>query len=538
MVLKKPYAFIIKHFRLIHLLTTIPMFYLLIKTGTIAKFFSSYISSGYSIRFNNILSNLASNYISIFMYAAIILILTIFVVLSLILQDKNKPTKFYNYSIIYYIVLFILVTGCFNVFQMIEADTLNNTLARIIRDLIYLVYYTESFFIAFTFIRGTGFNLRKFDFKSDLAHLEISNKDSEEFEFLVGFDTYKTKRTVRRFFRELIYYYKENRFICNIVIVITVVILGTIIYMNRKVYDRIYNERESFTFGNMSIQVNNSYISNLSYNGKTIKQGKSYVILNIQIENKYRDDLEFNTANFKLSVGKSLIVPDISLGNYFLDYGNPYNGTLIKGVTKSSYILVYEINPNQVKNTYTLEAYSRFDSTPGGIGAINKRIKIKPANMTANVTTNNINFGSVVKFSNTALRDTEFSLSNYEIVNRFPYTYKYCPTKDVCQDAISTVSIPGSELGRYTLLVLDYSLKLAEDSSYMYSNKTFRNFFEDFMEIEYIVNGTKYTSKANLLNPNSYNEKLILKINDNISTASDIKAKITVRNIAYLIKIK
>ncbi len=96
----------------------------------------------------------------------------------------------------------------------------------------------------------------------------------------------------------------------------------------------------------------------------------------------------------------------------------------------------------------------------------------------------------------------------------------------------------GSDLGRYTLLILDYDLTLDKDCSYMNSNKNYRDFFEDFMEIEYKVGNSKYTSKINLLNPNNYSDKLVLKINSNISHADTITAKITNRDLAYNIKLK
>ena len=47
MIIKKPYAFIIKHFRLIHLLLLIPMFYLVTQTKEIITFFSEYVANDY-----------------------------------------------------------------------------------------------------------------------------------------------------------------------------------------------------------------------------------------------------------------------------------------------------------------------------------------------------------------------------------------------------------------------------------------------------------------------------------------------------------
>ena len=108
MIIKKPYAFMIKHFRLIHLLILIPMIYLATQTREIITFFSEYVASNYTFTSNDVLSTLASNYINIFMYIAVIIIMVVFIAMSILLQRKEKPTKFYNISIIYYLVIFII----------------------------------------------------------------------------------------------------------------------------------------------------------------------------------------------------------------------------------------------------------------------------------------------------------------------------------------------------------------------------------------------------------------------------------------------
>jgi len=213
MILKKPFAFIIKHFRIIHLLLLIPMIYLIIETKDIVNFFNEYISNGFIFNSSYMISALASEYINIFMYIAVIIILIVNIFLAVVLQNKDKPTKYYSISIVYYLFLFIIITASFSIFKMIEKDTLDDIFARLIRDLSYIVHYSQYIFVIFTITRGIGFNIKKFNFKSDLQNLEISSEDSEEVEFLVGMDTYKTKRTIRRFIRELKYYYKENRFI-------------------------------------------------------------------------------------------------------------------------------------------------------------------------------------------------------------------------------------------------------------------------------------------------------------------------------------
>jgi len=537
MILRKPYAFIIKHFRIIHLLLLLPIIYLIIKTKAIVTFFSTYVAYDYSFSFTNILSGLASNYINIFMYIAVILILVVLILLYFLLQNKEKPTKFYSISIIYYILIFILLTTSINIFGQIEDGTLNFTMARIIRDVFFVVHYSQYIFVALFIIRGVGFNIKKFNFQSDLNDLEISREDDEEFEFLVGKDSYKTKRTIRRFFRELGYYYKENKFIFTIIFIIVFIAIGTIIYSNYEV-KKVYKENESFAFGYINVKIKDSYISDLTLNGKAINQGKTYLILETEMTNRYREDKVFNDANLRLYLNKRFVSPTIYLGNYFKDYGNPYTGAKIKGNSTSEYILVYEINKSELENKYSIVAYSGFSNDEKNYGPQNKNITIKPSIGKSKINTNNVILGTDMSFKATNLKDTRAVISSYEITSRVPYTYKYCITSNNCYDANDAFTITGSEIGRFMFLVFDYELELDESSKYMKANRDFKDFFEDFMEIKYKIGDNNYGITASVYNKKNYNDKLIIKVPNNINNAEAIEAIITVRNLAYNIKIK
>lgn len=537
MVLKKPYAFIIKHFRAIHLSLLIPMLYLIIKTRSMANFFYSYIFNDYSFSFLDIASDLAGNYVNIFMYLAILVILVTLIFVYFLLQDKEKPTKFYSISIIYYIIMFVLLATCSSMISAIEDGTLSFTMARIVRDIVYVFHYSEYIFIFLFAVRGVGFNLKKFNFQSDLNSLEISSEDSEEFEFLVGKDTYKTKRTIRRFFRELGYYYQENKFIFTIIFAILIIVIGTFIFNNLK-NDKVYKENDSFGFGYITVKVKDSYVSDLTLNGKSIKENKTYLILELEMTNRYREDKVFNDNNFRLRIRGKYITPSIYLGSYFKDYGNPYTGGAIKGASTSNYILVYEINKKDLAKSYNFVAYTGFDTSKKNYGPQNKNIKIKPTIVKSKITTNNVSVGSDLYFKNTNLKDTVASIYGYELTNRVPFTYKYCITTDNCYDANDAVSITGSDFGRFTFIVLDYKLELDESSKYINSNRNYKDFFEDFMEIKYKVGDKNYSSSVSVYNTKNYTDKLIIKVPSSINDADSINAVITVRDLSYNIKIK
>ena len=107
MILRKPYAFLIKYFKLIHLFIAVLIGYLLYKSYNLVDFLSLSVANNYNAVISGQIAGLFINY---FMYFAIILILGFLIAIYYLLSHKDKPRKFYMYSIIYYIILFILFT--------------------------------------------------------------------------------------------------------------------------------------------------------------------------------------------------------------------------------------------------------------------------------------------------------------------------------------------------------------------------------------------------------------------------------------------
>ncbi len=118
MILRKPYAFLIKYFHLIHLILFALILYIGIRSYDIVHFLNGYVASGYY----TYSSNLAGSYINFFMYLAIIVIILATLLVYLLMKAKNKPTKLYVLTIAYYTVLMLIFTSAFNIFRNLEVD--------------------------------------------------------------------------------------------------------------------------------------------------------------------------------------------------------------------------------------------------------------------------------------------------------------------------------------------------------------------------------------------------------------------------------
>ena len=321
------------------------------------------------------------------------------------------------------------------------------------------------------------------------------------------------------------------------IVVIAFGIIGTMLFMNEEVYQRVYNENDSIASGYLNFTVKDSFISNLTKNGTVLNEGKYYVILQLEITNRYREDHEFNYINLELTVNNEYILPNLSIASYFNDYGTPYDGTYIKGNTSNNYILVYEIDQYLINQDFLLTVYSHYDGSVGGLGVINNQISLNPTIISDEIISNNVSLGTNIDLSNTNLGNSNFAITDYEFTNRYEYTYQYCIAENNCIPSTNAVSIDYANDGtRTTLLVLGYQLSLDTTIPYMIPTKSYRSVFEDFVTIEYQLNGRSYSYKASLSNPVSYSEKAIMKVPREIENADRVELVLTVRNVAYRIR--
>ena len=319
MILKKPYAFLIKYFRIIHIILALPIIYLILRTGNIVHFFSDYIDTNY---YTNV-SNIAGTYINYFMYLSVLLILISGIAIYFLMRKKEKSTIFYFLLILFYLILFVVLGITHSILTGMEITSLEATTALAFRDLSYLFYLPQFLFAAFTIFRGIGFDIKKFNFEVDIKELEITDIDSEEFEFNLNIEDYKIKRNIRRFIREFKYYVRENQFIFTILCAIVIVILGTLIYLNRGVYNKTYRETQILSHNNLSINILNSVVTNRDLSGFEFKDNKHYLVLQLSIENRGKIPSNFDYNNFFLELENRRVYPILDRAEYFQDYGLP-----------------------------------------------------------------------------------------------------------------------------------------------------------------------------------------------------------------------
>ena len=534
MVLKKPYAFLIKHFKVIHLVLSVILVYLAYRIFRIVRFFSEFASSGYY----SSISNIAGSHINLFMYLAVIVALSICIFIYMLMKNKKKNTKLYVGLIAYYILIFVLFSVTFGIMQGLERNVADAQLARLYRDLSLLFSLPQYFFIICTFLRGCGFNLKQFNFQLDLKEMEIEATDDEEIELTVGVETYKAKRYLRRFLREFKYYFKENTFIFLCIASIIGIIIGTGIFMNVNVYNKIYHENKVFAYKTFSMKVNESYLTNTDYRGEEVIKDKYYLIINMNILNKSTVDTAIDLTDFRLKVNNQTLYPTKSKIEYFADLGTPYKEDKLKGGSQGDYILIYELDKKDLRNNYIINILENINYNVGDIKANYKKVRVRPQKIEEVQKVKTYKQQEKISFKDSILGDTTLKINSYNITNSYKYNYEFCLTDSDCRNSVGIVTPKYTVSSNSTLLVLEYELTLDETTSYYKNNKTANDFFNQFSKIRYKVGDEIITETADNLTPRELEGKVVLQVDKSIKDSKDVELLLSVRNKEYGVKIK
>ena len=176
MILRKPYAFFIKYFKLLHTIIALLVGFLLYRSFKIYSFFNAYISD-YNSAINDFSPRTLINMYSFF---AILLITILAIILLSVMIYKKKPKSLYIYSLFVFIFVFILYAVTYPMLRDINAAILDIRVSKGLRDFFLIAMIFQSVGFVLYVVRATGFDIKQFDFGSDLQKLNIDAKDSEE----------------------------------------------------------------------------------------------------------------------------------------------------------------------------------------------------------------------------------------------------------------------------------------------------------------------------------------------------------------------
>ncbi len=505
MIIRKPYAFLIKYFKIIHIILFLLMVYMLFKVRGVYVFFDTFLKTGtYTY-----VANIASHYVNVLMLIASIVLVALMLLIFFLMKQKKKPVFYYISATIFYFITFVSLIVFMSVFSNLEYQTYSNQALVIYRDLAMVLYYANFYFLAIAFIRGFGFNIKKFNFEKDLKELDITEADREEIEVGVSFDVSKVSNYIRKSKRNLGYYFKENSFVLIVFAVIISLSVVAYISIDKFVLNKTFHEQDLVSTNNFDYKVNASYITNKDKNGNIIKNKNTYyLIVDFNVLNKNKNNLKIEIKNTRIKIKKDYYYPVTRVSSKFNILGTNYREQVLKPNKDSNYIMIYEIPNADLENErIILEIYNGKKVNNGEATFYYKDVSLKPY-VFKESETQEYKIESSVDLSNTYLKKGNFKINSYENFNIIDYTYNKCNNK--CSEYKASI-VPRS--GK-TLIKIDYTSDVKV------------NLF-NYLKLEYQVDNKTYNIKNSdiqVVTPDNYPEPVqILEVPDTMANANSVK---------------
>ena len=529
MIIRKPFAFIVRHFRKLHLLMLIPLIFLAYKSYYLMDFFNSYVVAGYKTE----LIDVSNIYFNLFIPLSCLLLLFFIYLIIHLFNIKHKEHTSYNIVFIFYLVLFFISLFLSGILSNFETKSIDSAVAILFSGLSKVIFYMQPVMIFIFFFNGMGFDFRNFEFVNIKDEISINEEDSEEVEVNLGIEDYQFKRGIRRYFRELKYYVIENKaFFVALGSIFGLVLLffvgKWIISLNR-----IVKIDKSFSHSYFSVSFNDSVLSTIDYNGNIILKGKVYLAVKTTIKNNTKGLLTLDTDNFWLDVNGDYYYPKLDRSGKFIDLGKPYYGERVGAGDQQEIVLVYELDELDIKDKYKIKVLDSITYKENAIIPKYKEITLKPRYSSTVSTNGYYNMGDTLSLSNTTLLNTNLKFDNYSISKTYQYNYNYCYNEKF---NVSTNIVTAS--ANSMLLTLNGDISLDEKSSYYKYKMGSNKFAEDFMKVVYYINNIENRVDVKDVTPSDSNGITVLEASSEIRNADSIMLEITIRNERYYYVIK
>ena len=532
MVLRKPYAFFIKHFKLFHVILATLVIYSIIRMTGVISFIDSYMDSNTGI----ITVNDFHKVYGVIDFIVPIITLAFSLLLLVVMGMKKKPNKFYAFSTLMTLILLIVNIYGYSTLKELTVYWLDVNKINTLGDIYIFVLLGSIVESAVAISRAIGFNVSRFDFNNDILELELSEKDNEEFEVMVDFDVNDLKRDAQKKIRYFKYFLKQNKKTILWSFAVLVVFIGLFVgfsfYKNKKNVVSIARYKNSYN--NFSIALNNSYIVNTDTKGNLLNDNKYLLVLDVTLKNNdSKTDRQFMTGTIGINIGEDNYTVVKNYSQAVSDFGIVYTDDKIKTLGETRKLLVFDIPENRLNSTiyFTLRNLRNSEDMFA---------KIKPIDLTKKdktVVEKKITEELVLKdFDN---NESKIKFDSYELSNYYSVKYNYCTTSKKCINSLEYI-LPDNSMTNYdkTILKLNGTVNIANNSNL----KNLYNIIKNYGYIEYEVSGKKYTEKNGLEYISSkktiQNNTFYIGVNNNILKADKIVLVFTLRNNEYRYTLK
>lgn len=518
MILKKPYAFFIRFFKLFHLIIFFMSSVLLYRTSLVYNFMKEFCKTSPNVIGKDLVSPLFSWWV----YLLCFIIILVNLIIIYILARKVKPYMYYVINIFLYMAVMIITVSSRNVIADMQSMLVAAKTTLAIRDFLNLARLFQTVSVIFYLIRATGFDIKKFDFVHDLQGLDISPEDSEEIEVAVEFEGNVLIRNFKKKVRDFKYYYRENKFFINVFSMLFVGILFLFIYFGINKYNRIYKENQFFNVSSYSIGVKNSAIINSDFMGKRVITDDILVVVNFSVNGSGI----LSSSRFVLIVDGMQYYPVSGYNSYVRDLGNVYNNQELNS-NFNDYLFVYKIPNESLKSNILFRCIDSISSKRGKTIVNSIDVELNPINY-VNVDVNSVDYSLGDEIS---IDNYNININSYDISKDFSVTYNSCVSLNECYDFRDILRPSVIRNKEKVLLKIDGSL------SFDGSAKNLFNFIHDFGSIDYVYNNNSYIEYGDfnsvISSKSSQSNVYYIEVDKEIMDASFIKLNFNFRDKKY-----
>lgn len=408
MIVRKPYAFFIKHFRLFHIVFVLLAFRLIVANISLFEFFDNYVSSTPML-----VSSYIADSVKVNVIWGILLIIGLSILMGVLIY-KKKDIKLYVIEIISYVFVTVLFVISNNIVNNLTNYLVDIRVVKAVHDILFASMFLEAIMIALLFTRATGFDIKRFDFASDYAKINATSEDREEVELNLDFDFNVFKTRFNKFIRNLKYFYLENKLVClGIVCLALIIIIGsTYAYYKNSPYVNISSN--VISANKYVVTLDKVFVDNKDMKRNMI-DGSNFIIMKANVRLRGSSRNTFNTSNMMLLINQSSYTPLKKYNQYFEDFGKPYNDDVIEG--SGDYYFVYSV-PSSVDLTDIKFVYVD----------VNKYYQknIDLIDLRNSNSHGNYSVGDLLTIKSSFMDDTDFKIDEVSFKEKFlvPYIYK------------------------------------------------------------------------------------------------------------------
>ena len=513
MIIRKPYAFLIKNFKKIHIFLLILSLYVLYQIINVNSFINEFMRLGTYDLFKDPITNHITWYLTL----SIVLLMIGSASILFLLNHKQKPWKIYLIPIVEYFLL-LLVLGMIKSFFNSYSTDVETTDLRMSKDLLTMFLIIQLPVIGIYVMRVFGLDVKKFNFNSDQEFLELSEEDREEIEIGVSIDKDSFKRKYNKFIRHINYFYQEHKYICNWIFGIAIVICIGLIYTSTFITHKTYKQGDYYNVNGYSFRVNNAYYTDKDYTGNVISKKSNFIILDLTIKNN-SEPRTVNLDYFHIkNKTKDFVTTTKVFSKEFQDLGNTYDTvTKLKRDEILDCIVVYKVDNYLDKNNFVLY----YQESNGYL----RKIKLKVNDVSKISEPINLVIGDSLEVNFNKGKDT-ISIDSYTIGNSFTYSVRTC-------------TAGGCSFDRKVLSVNDKKILKIDFGSETWESKNMIDFLTQYGKLIYKdsndVEGE--ISIENSIDKSYYGKTVFLKIPGEVEDAKELSIDLIVRDKHYVYKL-